>query len=184
MPEYLDIVDMTGAPTGKITDRETAHREGILHRTTHLWILRHRQNVTEVLLQKRSRDKDSFPGCYDISSAGHIPAGIDWISSALRELEEELGITNVTEDQLIFCGQRYIKHDDVFHGRPYRDRQISNIYCLWLDIEPEAMTLQKSEVESVLWIPLTECITKVQSNDPMFKHAIVAEELKMLPGVS
>lgn len=180
MAEYLDIVDTTGTPTGQSVDRETAHREGILHRTTHLWILRNRQGVTEVLLQKRSQTKDSFPGCYDISSAGHIPACVDWKPSALRELEEELGIRDVREDQLIFCGQRHIKHDDVFHGKPYKDRQISNIYRLWLDVEPEDLTLQVSEVESVLWMPLSECIQKVESHDPSFPHAIVLEELRML----
>jgi isopentenyldiphosphate isomerase len=30
----------------------------------------------QVLLQKRSPDKDSYPGCLDISCAGHIPAEI------------------------------------------------------------------------------------------------------------
>ncbi len=181
MAEYLDIVDMTGTPTGEIIDRETAHRKGILHRTTHLWILRRHNGVTEVLLQKRSRNKDSFPGCYDISSAGHMPAGVDWIESALRELEEELGIKDVSADQLTLCGQRHIKHDDVFHGKLYKDRQISNIYCLWLDVEPEALSLQEEEVESVIWMPFEECIKKVESNDPTFKHAIVLEEIKMLP---
>lgn len=183
MAEYLDIVDMSGTPIGQIIDRETAHREGILHRTTHLWILRHRKTdgITEVLLQKRSSNKDSFPGCYDISSAGHIPAGVGWLPSALRELEEELGIKGIRQDQLIFCGQRHIKHNDVFHGKPYKDRQISNIYCLWLDVDPESLVLQEAEVESVIWIPLKECIQKVKSHDPTFQHAIVLEELLMLP---
>ena len=181
MTEFLDIVDMTGTHTGKVIDRETAHREGILHRTTHLWILRHRPNGTEVLLQKRSQNKDSFPGCYDISSAGHMPAGVDWLESALRELEEELGITSVTEKDLILCGQRHIIHDDVFHNKPFKDRQISNIYCIWLDIEPEDLTLQESEVESVVWMSLEDCIRKVESCDASFPHAIVLEELLMLP---
>ncbi len=181
MAEYLDIVDLTGTPTGEIIDRETAHSEGILHRTTHLWILRSRETGTEVLLQKRSQNKDSFPGCYDISSAGHIPAGVDWIPSALRELEEELGITGISENDLILCGQRHIKHDDVFHGKPYKDRQISNIYCLWLDVAPEALTLQESEVESVIWMNLEDCIHKIETHDATFPHAIVLEEILMLP---
>ena len=181
MAEFLDIVDMTGTPTGEIIDRGTAHREGILHRTTHLWILRRRFGITEVLLQKRSQNKDSFPGCYDISSAGHMPAGVDWLPSALRELEEELGIKDVSPDDLILCGQRHIIHDDVFHGIPYKDRQISNIYCIWLDVEPEDLSLQEEEVEEVIWMPLETCIKKVESCDQTFKHAIVLEEIKMLP---
>ena len=90
--EYLDILDEHGEPTGKIIERTTAHEKGILHRTSHVWICRKHNSNIQILLQKRSRNKDSNPGCYDISSAGHIPAGSDFIDSALRELQEELGI--------------------------------------------------------------------------------------------
>lgn len=31
-------------------------------------------------------EKDGFPGFYDTSSAGHIPAGEDYLESAVREL--------------------------------------------------------------------------------------------------
>ena len=57
-------------------------------------LIRYREDrrSADVLLQKRSENKDSFPGSYDISSAGHIPSGVDFLESALRELEEELGI--------------------------------------------------------------------------------------------
>ena len=82
--EYLDIVDENGVPTGKTAERTAAHKQGLRHRTSHVWILRERAGKVEVLLQKRSQNKDSFPGCYDISSAGHIPAGVDFIPSALR----------------------------------------------------------------------------------------------------
>ena len=87
--ELLDIVDEKGNPTGETVPREVAHREGIRHRTAHVWIFRRRGGVVQILLQKRSDNKDSDPGCYDISSAGHIPAGSDYIPSAVRELKEE-----------------------------------------------------------------------------------------------
>ena len=58
---------------------------------------------TEVLLQKRSMNKDSFPGKFDTSSAGHIQAGDEPLESALRELGEELGI-QATPEQLVFAG--------------------------------------------------------------------------------
>lgn len=38
--EYLDIVDEVGNPTGEIVEREYAHRHGIRHRTSHVWLLR------------------------------------------------------------------------------------------------------------------------------------------------
>lgn len=97
--EYLDIVDENGEPTGVIKERSKVHAEGDLHRTSHVWIVRDNdKGGWDVLLQKRSQNKDSFPGCYDISSAGHIPAGDDYIESALRELKEELGIDAKPEE--------------------------------------------------------------------------------------
>lgn len=65
--EILDVVDETGAPTGETVERTEAHREGVRHRTSHVWIARNRNGRIQLLLQKRCMQKDSFPGCYDIS---------------------------------------------------------------------------------------------------------------------
>ena len=72
MEEIFDIIDTQGNPTGETVTREKAHAEGIPHRTAHIWIIREKYGRTEVLLQKRSMNKDSFPGKFDTSSAGHI----------------------------------------------------------------------------------------------------------------
>ena len=66
--ETLDIVDENGIPTGETIPRETAHREGILHRTAHVWVVRPSEKGYDILLQKRSMEKESFPGLYDTSS--------------------------------------------------------------------------------------------------------------------
>lgn len=175
--EILDVVDENGNPTGETVERKKAHREGIRHRTAHVWLLRRRQDGVEILLQRRSDNKDSFPGCYDISSAGHIPAGTDYIPSALRELEEELGV--VTEAaSLRYCGQRFIHYEEVFYGERFVDNQVSNIYILWMDREAEEFTLQKEEVSEVRWFGLEECMELVKYN--RIPHCIMAEELEMV----
>ena len=56
--EILDICDELGNPTGKTVEREIAHQQGILHRTAHVWILRKKENKIQILLQKRSEQKD------------------------------------------------------------------------------------------------------------------------------
>ena len=81
--EFLDLVDENGNPTGEREDRAIIHATGLRHRTAHLWLMRERCGQVEILLQKRSADKDSYPNCYDISSAGHIPAGMDFIPSKI-----------------------------------------------------------------------------------------------------
>lgn len=161
--ELLDIVDEGGLPTGETVERELAHRNGIRHRTSHVWILRKQNNTIQVLLQKRSKNKDSYPGCYDISSAGHIPCGEDYINSALRELQEELGIT-ATAEELQYCGCRHIEFHGNFHGQGFWDKQVSNIYILWRAWDESQFQLQESEVESVLWMDWDACLDMVKSN--------------------
>ena len=175
MKEYLDIVDENGQPTGEIVDRETAHAKGILHRTAHVWIARKRDGKVQILLQKRAKHKSSFPGCYDISSAGHIPAGDSYEVSAMRELEEELGV-KADEKELITCGDRKVIWDDVFFGKEFRDRQISRVFLLWLDRDD--FTIQEEEVDGILWMDFDECYKGVRND--LFENCIVLEELEML----
>ncbi|WP_458396894.1 NUDIX hydrolase [Anaerotignum sp.] len=177
MKEFLDIVDETGQPTGEIVDRETAHAKGVLHRTSHVWLARKKNGKIQILLQKRAKHKSSFPGCYDISSAGHIPAGDRYEISALRELKEELGV-KAEEKDLIYCGDRKVIWDDVFFGKPFHDRQISRVFLLWLDREESEFTIQEEEVDSVLWMDFEQCYAGVQNG--LFQNCIVLEELEVL----
>lgn len=177
--EFLDIVDENGSPTGQVAARNIIHQQGLRHRTSHVWLVRFVNDTTEILLQKRSLEKDSFPGCYDISSAGHIPAGVDFKESALRELKEELGI-NGAEDELIHCGDRIIIWDDNFHGKPYHDRQYTKVFLMWKDMDEGDFSLQAEEVDSVLWMDFEECWNGVENDT--FNHCIVMEELEMVRG--
>ena len=176
--ELLDIVDEKGNPTGEVKERALIHREGLLHRTSHVWIARKNQKSgMDLLLQKRSAKKDSHPGCYDISSAGHIPAGCGYLESALRELEEELGVT-ARPEELEDKGLRRICWDEVFHGELFKDRQVSRVYLLWKEIDITKLRLQKEEVESVMWMDYMECVNAVKSGS--IPNCISLEELKML----
>ncbi|MGN0975270.1 MAG: NUDIX domain-containing protein [Gemmiger sp.] len=177
--ELLDVVDERGEPTGRTVVRTEAHRLGIRHRTSHVWLLRRRGGTVELLLQKRSADKDSFPGCYDISSAGHIPAGQGFVESALRELKEELGL-EASPGELHLCGQRRFTLEHTFHGRLFRDDQVSNVYALWWDGEAESLRLQRSEIQSVRWMTLDDCRRMVRTGTPA--NCVFEEELDMLEG--
>ena len=73
--EFFDIVDEKGIPTGETIERTQAHKKGVRHRTAHIWIVREQNGKAQLLLQKRSAEKDSFPGRFDTSSAGHIRRG-------------------------------------------------------------------------------------------------------------
>ncbi len=175
--EYLDIVDESGNPTGEVIERTEAHRTGVLHRTAHVWIARRKDGRVQLLLQKRCMNKDSFPGCYDISSAGHIPVGQEYADSALRELKEELGV-EIAPDELIPCGRKRLDMQGIFHGEPYLDRQISQVYLLWLDREESGFRVQQEEIDSVMWMDFSACKQAVvQMSIP---NCINIQELELL----
>ena len=175
--ELLDIVDEYGNPIGETAERSEVHANGLRHRTAHVWLIKDIDTAPQILLQKRSDDKDSFPGCYDISSAGHIPAGTDFLISAIRELKEELGV-NVTEDKLIYCGQLSDKYETKFYGKTFIDNQVSNVYILLCpsDWTEESFTLQQEEVAGVLWLDFYECLEAVKEST--IKHCIRVVELE------
>ena len=106
-------------------------------------------------LQKRSQNKDSFPGKFDTSSAGHIQAGDEPLESALRELKEELGIS-ATPEQLHFAGTFPISFAKEFHGKMFRDEEIAFVYIYQEPVNTAELVLQTEEVEEVQWFDLEE----------------------------
>ena len=153
--EIFDIVDEKGQPIGETVTRSQAHAEGIRHRTAHIWVVRENGDKTEVLLQKRAMNKDSFPGRYDTSSAGHIQAGDEPLESAVRELSEELGIQADPED-LHFAGTFSIQYEQEFHGKLFKDDEIAFVYVYDEEVEIDNLTIQKEELDSVEWFDLEE----------------------------
>ncbi len=165
--EIFDICDEKGMPTGKTVERSAAHRYGILHRTAHVWVIRYADGRAQVLLQKRSEDKDSFPGLFDTSSAGHIPAGCEPLDSAIRELGEELGI-HAEPSQLTFMGIVRVNYKDVFHGEPFHDNEVIRVFAYEEPVRIEDLTLQKSEVDEVRWFDVLEVYDEIQGESERF----------------
>lgn len=174
--ELFDIRDEEGNKTGVVRERNLAHECGDLHGTVHIWVYRETEGKREILLQKRSNDKDSFPGCYDISSAGHMKAGDEYDESALRELEEELGI-KAEMCELVPIGFHRGTSKSVFWGRKFINSEISKIYLYRLK-DNDIITLQKEEIQDIMWISVDDCIRKIKEND--FKHCLFMDELEIL----
>lgn len=167
--ELLDVCDEKGIPTGRVTERSVAHTTGSIHRTAHVWVVRQDADGRwQVLLQKRSMQKDSFPGALDTSSAGHIAAGDEPFESARRELQEELGI-EASEAELAYAGSfdgGVIQAE--FEGRPFVDHEIASVYVYQKPVDIEALQLQQEEVESVQWMDYEMCRRLVAQGDPQF----------------
>lgn len=121
-------------------------------------------NTIDLLLQKRSKEKDSFPGCYDISSAGHISAGDEPLESAIRELNEELGI-QAEKEQLKEIGIHKGIMNGKFYEREFKNHEISRVYIYEEPIDIAELKLQKEEVEEVMWMDSEELLEKVRKGE-------------------
>ena len=86
--EIFDVVNERDEVIGQSTRREV-HARGLRHRAVHVLVF---DSGGRVFLQKRSMAKDSAPGCWDSSCSGHLDAGEDYVSAAVRELVEEIGL--------------------------------------------------------------------------------------------
>lgn len=176
--ELFDVLTPEGEKTGVVRERGVAHRDGSPHATSHIWIVRGNGNGGhDILLQKRSACKDSYPGCYDISAAGHVAAGDDYLESAVRELREELGI-EAAADSLHYVGIHKGEFEDVFYGKVFCDHEISRVYVYEEAVEETALCLQKEEVESVMWMDLEECRRRVAEGS--IPTCIYLDELELL----
>lgn len=165
--EIFDIVDENGIPTGEKVERKDAHRNGVCHRTAHVWISREWNGRRQVLLQKRANNKDSFPGRYDTSSAGHVQTGDEPLESAMRELYEELGL-DVEKKDLKFAGTFHVNYERVFHGEMFKDNEVAFVYVYQQPVDIDALTIQADELECVEWFDLEYVYEECLKHNPQF----------------
>ena len=148
MDELVDILDENGNYTGKVELKSKAHLLGLFHPTINVWCY---TESGKVLLQQRGKNKDTFPLKWDVSVAGHIGAGESAELGALREMEEEIGVSATQNDlEKIGTLKKEVKHSESLF-----DREFCHVFLCQLN---EHVTLKKqdSEVEALKWITLDE----------------------------
>ena len=177
--ELFDIRTPDGEPTGQVKERSAVHRDGDWHGTAHIWLVRRQNGRLQVLLQKRSRNKETFPGCFDTSCAGHLSAGDSFEEGALRELSEELGIRAQASD-LFYVGLYSYEVQENFGGTDIIDREIAAVYLYQKPValpgeaseaypeEVPVLRLQEEEVEAVCWMDFEELKARSEAADPDF----------------
>lgn len=86
--EELNVVD----EKNKIVDTKTRleiHKNKLPHRSV-MFLVKNEEN--DILVTKRSHNKEFFPGYWSLVLGGHVKAGDTYESSLKREMKEEIGI--------------------------------------------------------------------------------------------
>lgn len=120
MSELFDVVD----EHDRVLRRETraeVHRQRLLHRAVHILVFNARG---EVYLQRRSAQKDTYPHRWTTSCSGHVDAGEDYDTAAVRELAEELGLAGAKVKKAT-KGTKALRHKGT-EERPGKDRAPKN----------------------------------------------------------
>jgi 16S rRNA (adenine1518-N6/adenine1519-N6)-dimethyltransferase len=119
--EMFDVVDEENRVIRQAS-RFEVHRDRLSHRAVHIFVF---NKSGELFLQKRSRWKDMHPGRWDSSASGHLNAGQDYDETAVRELQEELGVESDVEFILDIpasreTGREFVRLYRAEHRGPFR----------------------------------------------------------------
>ena len=128
--EIVAIVDENNRVVGA-QPRSKMRAEGLRHRANYILVFNSRG---ELFLQERTMSKDIYPGYYDVATGGVVLDGESYDESALRELEEELGVSGVDLK----------RHFDFYH-EDVGNRVWGRVYSCVYDGE---IVLQEEEVAS------------------------------------
>lgn len=161
--EYIDILDPGGNKTGEKKLKKEVHARGLWHRTAHIWLMNPKG---ELLIQKRSPEKESHPNLWDISAAGHVDAGEDAVTAAIRETREELGLDLAENDfKYLFTN---VKRGEVLNGGAFLNNEFQDVYLAQTEAGLEDLTMQPEEVLELKWIPVEELQEIVRRGDEEF----------------
>lgn len=146
--ELFDLYSADGAPLGRTKPRALVHRDGDWHRSVHVWVLV-ADAAPMLLFQRRSREKDTWPGAIDVAVTGHLRAG-ESVIDALREAREEIGIELGPAD-VIRLGLRR-RADD--HAPGILDRELQEIFLARAALPLTAFRPDPAEVDELIALPL------------------------------
>jgi 8-oxo-dGTP pyrophosphatase MutT (NUDIX family) len=136
----------------------------LIHRASYVILF---NDAGELFLQKRSRSKDVYPGYWDIAAGGVVLAGESYLQAAVRELDEELGISGVRLEHRL--DHFYEDSDNMVWGRIFS--------C----IHNGPFTLQQEEIDEGRFLDIPS-IRRLNKTEPVIPDGLEILELMFNTG--
>ena len=154
MTEYVASVDDYDNIL-KIVNREEAHKNNYNVRIAAVLVF---NGNNDILLQKVSAKKNKDAGKWSYSAAGHVDAGEDYPTAALRELKEELGIDAEIEE--------YIGLSRTIDPTTKKKKSFHRAYKV---IHNGPFVLDKNEADEVRFFSIENLSSMTKSHPECFK---------------
>ena len=158
--ELCDVVDEFGNRTGQVVTRGTKLAPGEFYLVVHVWI---RDENANYLIQQRSAQLVSDPGSW-ATTVGYVLASEDSLSSAVREVEEELGI-RLLPAQI----NRFDRHT--------METRVEDIWIAEIPSNSIAIPALGPEVAAWKWVSKAE-LEQMVSRSEFFKYSYLSDMLK------
>ncbi|CAN0134816.1 unnamed protein product [Ectocarpus sp. 6 AP-2014] len=161
----LSVLSEPPRPAGFRKARGLVHADGDWHRSVHIWL---HNSKGELVLQKRSSSKDTFPGMWDVSVGGHFTAGEESLETAIKETNEELGLSCDESSLRFVCTvATTAKGSTDMHG-DFVCNEYKDIYLLRHDGPVQDLKFSPSEVEDVKLVPMQALKEAYEAQDPTY----------------
>ena len=150
--EYFYVVDEDDNVIGAASREECHSNAKLIHRSVYIFLVNSRG---EILIQRRSVNKDLYPGFYTASATGHVNYGEDYDIAAKRELREELGV-----DAPLRRLCKVKSFSDV-------EREISMIYVCRYD---GPIRFDRNEIDEVVFMSIDNIERSLKTGDKKFAY--------------
>jgi isopentenyldiphosphate isomerase len=154
----IQIVDENDNPIRGASMQE-AHEQGLIHEIVLIAV---RDPDGRLLLQRRAPGVATNPDTWDFSAAGHVDEGEDYITAALRELHEEIGVEAAPGD---LTEKAYYRTENSYDWRKI-DR-FKKLYEITVAADTE-FKLQPEEVTEVKWFTLADLEEEISQHPSEF----------------
>ena len=150
MEEMVDIVDENDNVIGTVT-RSEMRKKNLKHRSTFILVFNSKR---EMLVTKRTKTKDVYPGMYEMFHGGTVSHGETFEENAHKEIKEEVGIENA---------------DLKFHFKiSYKDKFQNCIASIFSCIYDGEIKIQKEEVESYFFVSMDKLKKMIKDQREQF----------------
>lgn len=154
------VVNKQDRITGYYARYDCHHNKKLIHRGIGIVLF---NDKGQILLQKRSKNKDLYPGRYTLSASGHVDRGETYSQAAKRELQEELNVTTALKKAKKFLAEM---------------PQETEMDCLFTGKHNGPFYPSKDEVEKVEFVDIDNLKSMLSKLTPF--AILCLKELKLL----